>query len=140
MTTKAIHEIIEEVCEIQNRKEKVEYLKKHDSQTLRNILILMYDKSKEFYLPNTPPPYRPSEAVDNHGSMFAEARKLKYFVKGFSDPNMNPIKRESIFINMLESVHHKDAEVLLRMLRKETYKGLTVRNINDAFGEIIKVE
>ena len=51
---------------------------------------------------------------------------------------MQQIKREAVFIEMLETVHRDDAEVLLNMVQQKPYKGLTVLGITEAFGPIIQ--
>ena len=136
-----ISEIIKKACDLKTREEKVAWLKQHDSSALRNILIAMYDKKKiKFLIPNTEPPYTPSAAHENQGSLHREARKLKYFVEGFGGENVPRIKREQIFIEMLETVHREDAKLLIDMIKQKGYKGLTVKQINEAFGNIITDE
>jgi hypothetical protein len=134
----SIAEILEEAAKKKAKKDKVDYLKQHNSLPLRNILVLMYDKTKNFNIPDTVPPYTPSEFPDNQGALFNQARKLKYFVEGFAPENVHRIKREQIFIEMLESVDKKDAELLIQMIQKKPIKGLTKAVINEAFGDIIQ--
>lgn len=136
----SIAEILKKTSELSSRQEKVDWLRQNNSLTLRNILILTYDKTKEFLLPDSAPPYTPSQAHENQGMLYNQSRKLKYFVKGFAPDNVHQIKREQIFIEMLESVHKDDAVVLLNMIQKKKYKGITKATINEAFGEIIKDE
>jgi hypothetical protein len=134
----SIAEIIDKACELKSREEKVEWLKANNSVALRNILISMYDKSKiEFLIPNTAPPYKPSEAHDIHGALLREARKLKYFIKGMGHDEMKQLVRERVFIELLETVDKRDAELLIKMIKQKPLKGLTVKTINDAFGPII---
>jgi hypothetical protein len=136
-----LSEIINKTCELKTREEKVEWLKKNDSPALRNILIAMYDKKKiKFLIPNSEPPYTPSQAHENQGALFREARKLKYFVEGFGGENVQKIKREQIFIEMLETVHREDAKLLIDMIKQKPYKGLTAKVINEAFGNVINEE
>lgn len=136
-----LSEIIKKTCELKTREEKVAWLKQNNSRPLQDILIAMYDKKKiKFLIPNTEPPYTPSQAHENQGALFREARKLKYFVQGFGGENVAKIKREQIFIDMLETVHRDDAKLLIDMIKQQGYKGLTVKVINEAFGNIINVE
>lgn len=139
-----ISEIINKACTLKTHKEKVEWLRKNDSGPLRNILIAAYDKNKiKFLVPNTEPPYNPSQAHENQGALYREARKLKYVVEGFGGDAISAIskiKREHIFIQMLETVHREDAKILVDMIKQKGYKGLTAKAINEAFGNIINVE
>ena len=134
----AIAEILKKTAELKTKEEKVEWLRQNNSLTLRNILILTYDKNKSLLLPPSEPPYTPSESHENQGMLYNQSRKLKYFVEGFSPPDVHQIKREQIFIEMLESVHKDDAKVLIQMILRKPFKGITKAIINEAFGEIIR--
>ena len=136
-----ISEIINKACELKTREEKVAWLKNNSSTALREVLVGMYDKKKiKFLVPNTPPPYTPSTSVENQGALHREARKLKYLADGFGGENLTKIKRENIFIQILETVHRDDAKLLCDMIAQKGYKGLTVKQINEAFGNIINEE
>ena len=91
--------------------------------------------------PCLPPlPFTASTAVENQGALYREARKLKYLADGFGGENLTKIKREQIFIQILETVHREDAKLLIDMIAQKGYKGLTVKQINEAFGNIINEE
>ena len=136
-----LSEIVKKTCELKTREEKVAWLKQNNSRALQDILIAMYDKKKiKFLIPNTEPPYTPSQAHENQGALFREARKLKYFVQGFGGENVAKNKREQSLIEMLETVHRDDAKLLIDMIKQQGYKGLTEKVINEAFGNIINVE
>lgn len=139
MATKSIAEILNTACKIKTKEEKVNWLKQNNSLPLRNILILMYGKGRfEFNIPQTVPPYEQSHFPDSQGKLYREARKLKYFVKGWGGDNIHPYRREALFIQMLESVDKQDAEVLCRMLQQKPMKGLSAAVINEAFDNIIE--
>lgn len=137
MYVTSIAEILKKAGEMKNKEDKIQYLRKHNSQTLRNILILTYDKNKKLLLPDTAPPYTPSEAHETQGMLYNQTRKLRYFVEGFSPPGVKQIMRERIFIELLETVHRDDALVLVNMVERKPFKGITKAIINEAFGEII---
>ena len=138
MSMKSLNEIITEACELSTNEEKVEFLKKNNSKELRNILILMYDKKWSFCVPSTAPPYNASIMVDTHGALYREARKLAYLVNEMPEgENLTQVKKESIFIQMLENVDEGDAKLLLRMVAKAAYPELPVECILEAFGPII---
>lgn len=134
MVTESLSEIVNQASNISSKAERVEFLKKNNSRPLRNVLKLMYDKTLKFNIPNSAPPYTPSESSESHGMLFREARKLVYFVEGFGGDNMSQMRRESLFIQMLETVDKDDAELLIRMLTRKPYKGITVAVLNEAFG------
>ena len=132
-----ISEIINKARKLKTHDEKVTWLKQHNTLQIRNILTLMYDKSKVFLIPSEAPPYTPSSAVENYGALYTESRKLKYLVNGFGGENVNKLKREQIFIQMLETVHKDDALLLLDMVAQKGYKDLPAKVINEAYGNII---
>ena len=137
MTTMSLAEIVNEVCEIKQKTDKVNFLKKHNSRQLRDILKIMYDKNLKLNIPSTAPPYTASQFPDSHGMLYREARKLTYFVQGFGGDNLPPIRREALFIQMLEAVDADDAKLLVQMISQKPLKGLTPAVINEAFGDII---
>jgi hypothetical protein len=138
MTTLSLAEITAGVCELKDTSEQVAYLEKNNSKELRNILILMYDNKWSFSIPSSAPPYTPSVMKESHGMLYREARKLAYFVTEMEDgQNLDQPRRESLFIQMLETVDQDDAKLLLQMLEKRPFPELTAETINEAFGEII---
>jgi len=66
-------------------------------------------------------------------------RKLAYFVEG-AYPNLKQVKREQMFIELLETVTPADAKMLLAMKEKKLpWKGITVDIVNEAFPGFIPV-
>ena len=47
------------------------------------------------------------------------------------------MKREQIFIGVLEAVHPKDAELMLGMINKKSIKGVTKKVVEEAFPNLI---
>lgn len=138
MAVLALSEIVNKACEFKTKEEKVDWLKKNESHQLKNLLVLMYDKDRfQFDLPETPPPYQPSEYPDSQGMLYREMKKMKYFLKG-TDMNLNRARREQLFIQMLESVDKGDANLLCKLIAQKPLKGLSKTVINEAYGDIIK--
>lgn len=137
MTTLAISEIVNATIALESKEDKAAYLKRNQSKQLRDILKIMYDKSLELLIPNTAPPYTPSEFPDSHGLLYREARKLTYFVKGYDGDSLDAPRREVVFIQMLESVDPMDAELLVKMLAQKPLKGLPASVINMAFPGLV---
>lgn len=137
---KSISEIIQTVRDLKTREEKVAYLKANETDTLKFLLQLLYDKKRfKFLIPDTDPPYIPSEHFENHGAMYNQARKLKYVIHGMGGENLLKSKRESVFIEILESVHRDDAKFLLDVIKQKPLKGITIAQIRLAFGDGIIV-
>lgn len=133
----AIHEILEKVRKEKTVKGKVEILQQNDSVPLRTILKYTYDPSIEFLVPDSEPPYQPSDAQEGHGMLYSEARRLRIFVKGGGYDKLNQLRREVLFVEMLESIHPLDAEVLVKMIVDRKFTGITEKTVNEAFPELI---
>lgn len=129
----SIAEILETAGKQKKGADKIAYLQKHKSQPLMVVLRLTYDTDVEFLVPDTPPPYKKNEYTDAHGMMYKEARRLRIFFKGGGYDGLNQIKREQLFIGLLEDVDNGDGEMLCRMIAHKPTKGLTRKVVEDAF-------
>jgi hypothetical protein len=130
------HEIFTQVNNAKDKPLKIEVLRKHDSQGLRQILKAAFDPKIVFDVPEGIPPYMANEAPagTDHTSLLDEVRKLYLFIKGGS--TIPKIKKETLFIQMLEALHKDDAEVLINIKDKKlnlVYKGLTENVVKEAF-------
>ena len=134
MTTLSLAEIVNTARKAETVEEKVAVLKRNDNKALRDILALMCDARWTFDLPETAPPYNKTESHETHGQLYREMRKMPYFVKQRSESQSVPrIRKESLFIQLLESVDPEDAKLIIRMLSKEPYPDLAPEVINQAF-------
>jgi len=132
-----IGEILKQVSESKTKEEKLEILRKHDSATIRTILKYALDPNIKWDLPAGNPPYKPCQFLDQQSMLYQETRRLYLFLEG-GNTNLKPIKREALFINLLESVHPLDAEVLLAAKDKKLpHKNITVNIINEAYPGLI---
>ena len=128
-----VAEILEKVSKISRRSDKVNELRKHDNFALRTILQGAFDPRVEWLLPEGVPPFKKNELVDLEGVLYAEARKLYLFVKGGKD-DLKPLRRETLFIELLESLAPADADLLCAVKDKKIpYKGITPQLVREAF-------
>lgn len=131
-----IAEFLEKVGKLRHTKEKVDALKANDSFALRVILQGAFDPSVKWMLPEGIPPYKPNPLVDQEHVLINEARKIQYFVDGFHE--LTPTKREVMFIEFLERVAPKDAELLCAIKEKKLpFKGITIQHIKEALPGLI---
>ena len=135
-----ISEILRMVSNAKTKKEKVDLLRKHNSTALRQLLIINFDDSIVSMLPEGDVPYTPNDAPvgTDHTRLEQEYRGLYRFFKGGQDtlPNM---KRESMFVQLLEGLSAEEAELLC--LCKDgklgdKYKRITKTVISEAFPSI----
>jgi hypothetical protein len=134
----SLSEILNKACELKTNEEKITWLRENDSIPLRTVLKYMYDPSVEFLIPNTPPPWKKNSYVGVEGMLFKETRRLRIFVKGGGYDNLNQVKRENLFISLLEDIDNNDAELLCKMITQKPLKGLTYETVVEAFPGLIQ--
>jgi len=134
----SISEIVNKAADLKNNQEKVKWLRDNSSVPLQTVLRYTYDKDNvEFLIPNTPPPWKKNDYVGIEGMLYKEARRLRIFVKGGGYDNLNQVKRENLFISLLEDINNDDAELLCKMITQKPIKGLSKNVIEEAFPGLI---
>ena len=132
-------EFLEKVGKLKKTQEKIDALKANDSFQLRLILQAGYDQSVKWALPAGIPPYKPNDLVDQEHVLLKECDKLKYYIEGFHD-NLPQLKRETMFVQLLENVAPKDAEMLCLLKDKKPIKGITLQHVTEALPGLIPNE
>ena len=135
-----ISEVLRKVSNAKTKKEKVEILHKHNSQALRSILIWNFDESVVSMLPEGDVPYTPNDAPvgTDHTRLEQEYKGLYRFVKGGAD-KLPSLKRESLFVQLLEGLAAEEAELICLVKDKKLsskYKRITKAVIQEAFDQI----
>tara|TARA_B100000287_G_C20610530_1_gene771849 strand:+ start:645 stop:1109 length:465 start_codon:yes stop_codon:yes gene_type:complete len=135
-----LSEILRKVSNAKTKKEKVELLRKHNSSALRQLLIINFDESIISLMPEGDVPYTPNDAPigTDHSRLEQEYRGLYRFFKG-GDNRLNTLKRESMFVQLLEGLHQDEAELVV--LAKDgkindKYKRVTKAMVSEAFPQI----
>ena len=131
------HEIFTKINNAKDKPAKIAVLKQYDNQAMRMLLKAAFDPKIKFDLPAGDPPFIRNEAPagTEHTSLAAEAKKLFHFVIGGNN-TINKLKKETMFIQMLEGLHEQDAEVLMAIKNKtlnNAYKGLTANLVKETF-------
>jgi len=134
-----IFEILEKFEQAKNKQERVKVLRQNDIMPLLDVLRGTFDEAIQWNLPGGTPPYTPSSEESPPSTLLRQHRNFKYFVKGLRESSqLTPIRRERMFIDMLEAVHPRDAEILISMINKKSpVKGLTKTVVKEAFPELI---
>jgi len=115
-----MNEILDLVHEQESEEDKIKVLKKYENDALKTLLIWNFDESIISLLPQGEVPYQPNESplgVD-HSSLRRDYKNLYNFVKGGND-SLSKIRRETIFIQILESLHPNEADVLVLVKDKK---------------------
>ena len=134
-----IAEILQKAHNAKTKSQKVKILQENNSQALRSLFIWNYDDSVLSALPDGDVPYRPNPAPmgTEHTLLEKEARKFYYFIKGGAD-NLPSMKKENMFIQMLEGLHEEEAKVLCLVKDKQlqTKYNITKELVAEAYPEI----
>lgn len=138
-----ISEVLEMVSKAESKKEKCDILRKHNTLELRDVLKGAFDDTIQFILPKGQPAIDEQEKKKyDKTHLVRETKKFRYFVKGGPGEQVNALRRERMFIDMLYRIETKEAELICKMKDKEldgVYKGLTKKLVQEAFpGLIIK--
>lgn len=134
----SISEILQKASSISKTQDRIEFLRQNYSKPLGTIVKYALDPNVEFDLPEGAPPYKKNDLTGQETRLYSEVRKLYLFLKG-CPKNINKIRREALFIEMLENVDPKDAELLLAMKDKKIpYKGFTVKFVKEAFPGLLE--
>jgi len=142
MARKLISEVLAEAGKIILREERIQFLQKNKSPGLTDILRINYDDSIVSVLPTGAPSYKQDDAPKGYEYTILNKAytQFKYYFKGPVSSGMKPLKREGLFLNLLESLNVEEAELLISAKdKKMKCKGITKRLVNDAFpGLIVK--
>ena len=136
-------EILDLVSKQRSKAKKVEALRKYECLTLKSLFIWNFDETVVSNLPKGDVPYGdPEDQLKYNGSLSesladksrqmytdgnfslgsadtngrttlrAQTRNFYHFVKGGND-DLSGMRRESMFINLLQSVHPLEAEIVV---------------------------
>ena len=110
-----VFEILDEVVKIKSDNNKVELIqtKFRDHQPLRYMVKMNYCDSIVPLLPEGEPPFN-KEEIDgpSRQNLWTYLQSMIRFVQGPQAGNMSMLKRESLFIEMLENLEIKEAEMV----------------------------
>ena len=139
-TNPFIHEVLELASKQRSKAKKVEALQAYEHDSIKSVLIWNFNETVISLLPEGPVPYGDGEdqqllngslsenlareaaggesatRQDLQGqgrtSLRREWTKLYHFVKGGND-KLNGMRRENMFITLLQQLHPREAEILV---------------------------
>ncbi len=164
-TNPFVFEILELASKQKSNAKKVEVLKTYEHDSLKAIFIWNFDESVISLLPEGDVPYgdvndqnvysgtlsenlfmeskggesATGQDLNARGrtSLRREYQNLYHYIKGGND-SLTTIRREMMFINLLQSLHSKEAEVLCLVKDKrlvDKYK-ISFENVKEAYPDI----
>lgn len=92
-----------------------------DDAALRFVFEYAFDEDKKMDLPDGAPPYKEDGAPD-FGMSPANLRMetKKFYV--FNRKDLKPLRKEQLFISLLESVHPTEAKLLIAVKDQKLHK------------------
>ena len=162
-----VFEILDVISKQRTNAKKVEALRKYEHPCLKAIFIWNFDESVISAIPPGDVPYagldeqhsfsgtvseKISDAVSKmneigsnslgsqdqgRSSIRKEYQKFYNFVKGGND-GLSSLRRETMFINILQGLHPLEAEILILVKDKklQTKYKITKENISEAYSDI----
>ena len=164
-----VFEVLDLVSRSRSKAKKIEVLKKYDEQHLRRVLIWNFDQSIQSILPDGPLPYvgydeqntyngtlstkithdvRTMHETGNfslgvsdqqgHTTIRRESKNFYHFVRGGNDA-MSNIRRETMFINILQGLHPLEAEIVVLAKDKKISDkyNITREIVSEAYSNIV---
>ncbi len=134
-----MHEILELVSKARSNEKKKQILKEYETDALKALMIWNFYTTVVSVVPDGQVPYKKNEAPlgTDHTSLRKEWKNLYHFVKGGND-SLSNIRRETMFIQMLEGLHPNEAEIVCLVKDKtlqSKYK-LSQKVVEEAFPDI----
>ena len=134
-----IHEVLALVDKQTTKAKKIEILEEYSSDALKSILIWNFDQTVVSMIPEGTVPYNKNEVPvgTDHTSLRREWRNLYHFVKGGND-SLSSMRRETMFIQMLEGLHPDEAEIICLVKDKslEEKYSITYDMVKKAYPDI----
>ena len=135
-----LNEILDYVETQKTKAKKVQALQEYRDDSLTAILIWNFDDRVQSAIPEGVVPYKENEVPvgTDHTSLRREWKNLFHFIKGGND-ELSSLRRETMFIQMLEGLHPEEAKIICLVKDKnltEKYK-LTRELVSEAFPDIV---
>ena len=134
-----ITEILQKVSSAKTKAEKVDILQEYNNDGLRAVLIINFDESLKFLLPEGEVPFTANDAPagTDHTRLDHEYRGLYRYFKG-GDSSIKSMKREQLFVQLLEGLHKDEADMLVLACNKDLQSKYRVTKavVQEAFPSI----
>jgi len=139
MSVLSIPRIFEEVAAASSFGARKKVLLDNESNPLKELLKYAFHPDIKFALPSGSPPFKTVGSPDEYNPtyLYPNIKKFYLYIEGGHD-GLTALRREQLFVQMLESLHPKEAEVVLQVKDKKLkFRGLTYKLVKDTFPEIL---
>ena len=141
-----VHELLEAVDSERTKAKKISLLKQHGDNAIKSLFIWNFDETVVSMLPTGTVPYQPVDStqitnlgagVANRSTIRNKADTFYNFVKGGNN-GLNKVKRETMFIGLLETLHPSEADLLILVKDKQlgTKYNITRELVSEAYPDI----
>ena len=132
-------EIMQAVSSAKTKSSKIKILQENRSPALVALFVWNFDPSIESALPEGEVPYTPNDSptVDSQSKLASQYRTLYNYVKGGND-GLKRTRRESLFIELLESLHPDEAELVCLVKDKDLSKKYRITHnvVKEAYPDV----
>ena len=129
-------EILDLVNKTRGRDNKIELLREYRNDALVSLMIWNFDDTVVSALPEGQVPFKPNDAPagTEHTSLRQEVRHFYNFIQG-GNPGLSKTRREAIFIQILETLHPDQAQLLVTTKDKslQEFYNLSQETIAEAY-------
>jgi len=139
MSVLSIPRIFENVAAANSFEARRKVLLENESNPLKDLLRYAFHPDIKFALPSGAPPYKTIGSPDEYNPtyLYPNIRKFYLYIEGGHD-GLTQLRREQLFVSMLESLHPKEADVVIQIKDKKLkFRGLTYKLVKDTFPEIL---
>ena len=134
-----LHEIFDLASKQRSKAKKIEILQEYANDAMKSVFIWNFDETVISVLPEGAVPYKENEVPvgTDHTSLRREHKHLYNFVKGGND-SLNGLRRETMFVQILEGLHPEEANILCLVKDKllQTKYKITYEVVKEAFPDI----
>jgi hypothetical protein len=120
---------------------KVRILRENGELVVKSVLHMNFDPTVKFLLPEGEPPFKKETDKPMGYQTTTLTLELRRFYIWFQpDINITQLKRESLFIQMLEGLHHTEAELICLVKDKNLesrYKTITYDLVREAYPDVL---
>tara|TARA_Y100001937_G_scaffold125650_1_gene192927 strand:+ start:2621 stop:3070 length:450 start_codon:yes stop_codon:yes gene_type:complete len=136
-----VSELFKAVHGKKDKKGKIELLSQYKRDDVKALLIWNFDKEIKSALPEGEVPYKKNEAPINSGGhtrLVHEWRTLYNYIRGGND-KLSQMKRETMFVQLLEGLHESEAELLMLVKDKQLQSKYRITRavVEDVFKDIV---
>jgi hypothetical protein len=139
------HEVLTEISDAAPElREQVFRKHLHNNMALKNLLFTAFSPNWIWDLPEGIPPFKRDTNPPDYANIFlaGEVRRLYVFEKT-RGAHVPAVKKEVLFMGMLESLNEYEADVLIRAKEKSItkhYPGITKKLVESVLPEFFVVE